>query len=140
MPKTRTLLYALLAVVAWTAIFFMFLDWWAVNNPSERAASPLGLLVGEVERTAPIMIYFFAVGLLLGRALGPRTGGVWGLVTAAAAMVIQAIATQRVFPEGAGFVLVVALAIDYLLPLLCGIAGAATSRLWRSGTGGDDPI
>ncbi|HTQ73411.1 MAG TPA: hypothetical protein VMI74_03920 [Burkholderiales bacterium] len=134
MLKTKTLLLALLAVLGWTVGFFMLLDWWAVNSPSERAASPVGLLVSEVGRTAPTMIYFFAVGLLLGRALGPGAGGVWALATAAAAMVIQAIATQRVFPDGADLVVLAALAIDYLLPLLCSIAGAATSRLWRSTT------
>ncbi|HXZ55266.1 MAG TPA: hypothetical protein VEH03_07405 [Burkholderiales bacterium] len=139
MFKTKTLFLALLAVLGWTVIFFMFLDWWAVHAASERATTTVGLLVGEAERTAPTLIYFFAVGLLLGRALGLRTGGVLTLVTAAAAVVIQAIATQQVFSDGIGLMAVVVLAIDYLLPLLCGIAGVATSGLWRSTAGGGNP-
>ena len=134
MPKTRTLVFALLAVLGWTVIFFMFLDWWAVHTAIERPVTSVGLLVGEVQRTAPALIYFFAVGLLLGRALGPGAGGVWALLVAAAAMVIQAISTQGPSPGGVGLVV---LTIDYLLPLLCGIAGAATSRLWRGTTSGN---
>ena len=139
MPKTRTLLLALLAVLGWTVIFFVFLDWWAVHTAIERPATTVGMLVGEVKRTAPALVYFFAVGLLLGRGLGPGTGGVWALVAAAVAMVIQAISTQRIFPGGVDLVVLVVLAIDYLLPLLCAIAGAATSRLWRGTSGGDNP-
>jgi hypothetical protein len=132
MPKTRTLIGALLAVVGWTLLFFAFLNWWAVNTASERAVSPVGAIASEVERTAPTLVYFFVVGLLLGRMLGQRAGATWALSAAAAAMAIQALLTQRVLPGGGGPLAFALLAIDYFLPLVLAIAGAATARLWRS--------
>jgi hypothetical protein len=134
MPKTKTLIGALLAVVGWTLLFFTFLNWWAVNTAGERAVSPVGVIASEVERTAPTLVYFFLVGLLLGRMLGPRAGATWALSAAAAAMAIQALLTQRVL--GVDSLAVALLAIDYFLPLVLAIAGAATSRLWQSTTNG----
>lgn len=140
MRKTKALISALLAVLGWTVIFFTLLDWWARSTAGERAVSPVGRIAGEVERTAPTLLYFFLVGLLLGRVLGPRAGATWALAAAVAAMSIHALLTQRVFYGGVDFLAVAVLAIDYLLPLVLAIAGAATSRLWRSTTSGADPI
>jgi hypothetical protein len=137
---TKALVGALLAVVGWTAIFFTLLNWWAVSTASERAVSPIGLIAGELERTAPTLLYFFLVGLLLGRVLGPRAGATWALLAAAAAMSFYALLTQQNFRGGLDSLAVTLLAIDYLLPLVLAIAGAATSRLWRSTTGGADQI
>ena len=139
MRSSKALFGALLAVVGWTLIFFSLLSWWAVNTPSERVVSPIGLIAGELERTAPTLVYFFVVGLLLGRVLGPRTGATWALLAAVAAMSIHALLTQQDFHGGPNSLTVALLAIDHLLPLVLAIAGAATSRLWRSTTGGADP-
>ena len=139
MWSTKALFGFLIAVVGWTLIFFALLGWWAVNAPSERAASSIGLIAGELERAVPTLVYFFVVGLLLGRLLGPRAGAAWALLAAVAAMVIHALLTQQDFHGGPNSLTVVLLAIDHLLPLVLAIAGAATSRLWRSTTGGADP-
>lgn len=116
-------------------IFFALLNWWAVSTPGERAVSPIGLIAGELERTAPTLVYFFVVGLLLGRVLGPLAGATWALLAAAAAMSLHALLTRQDFHGDLDSLTVALLAIDHLLPLVLAIAGAATSRLWRS-TGG----
>ena len=139
MWSRKALFGALLAVVGWTLIFFSLLSWWAVNIPSERAVSPIGLIADELERTAPTLLYFFVVGLLLGRVLGPRTGTTWALLAAVAAMSIHALLTQQDFHGSLDSLTVALLAIDHLLPLVLAIAGTATSRLWRSTTNGADP-
>lgn len=139
MRSTKALVVALLAVVGWTLIFFTLLSWWASNTPSDRAGSPMGLIAGELERTAPTLIYFFVVGLLFGRVLGPRTGAIWALLAAVAAMSIHALLTPQDFHGGLDSLTVALLAIDHLLPLILAIAGAATSRLWQSTTRGADP-
>ena len=135
---TKALVGALLAVVGWTAIFFTLLNWWAVSTASERVGSPIGLIAGELERTAPTLLYFFLVGLVLGRMLGPRAGATWALVAAVAAMSIHAVLTRQISHGGFDSLAVTLLAIDYLLPLVLAIAGAVTSRLWRNTTGGAD--
>lgn len=139
MRKTKALIVALLAVLGWTVIFFTLLKWWAVSTAGERAVSSVGLIAGELERTAPTLLYFFLVGLLLGRVLGPRAGATWALSAAAAAMSIYALLTPPLSYSGVDSPSVALLAIDYLLPLVLAIAGAATSRLWRSATSGADP-
>ncbi|HUL94089.1 MAG TPA: hypothetical protein VLV56_17265 [Burkholderiales bacterium] len=139
MRNTKALVGALLAVVGWTVIFFALLNWWAVTTASERAVSPIGLVANELERVAPTLLYFFVVGLLLGRVLGPRAGAAWALVAAMAAMVIHALLTQRVLYAGLDLMTVALLAVDYFLPLVSAVAGAATSRLWRSSTSGAGP-
>ena len=139
MRNTKALVGALLAVVGWTVIFFALLNWWAVTTASERAVSPIGLVANELERVAPTVLYFFVVGLLLGRVLGPRAGAAWALVAAMAAMVIHALLTQRVLYAGLDLMTVALLAVDYFLPLVSAVAGAATSRLWRSSTSGAGP-
>jgi hypothetical protein len=139
MRNTKAVLGALLAVVGWTLIFFSLLSWWAVNTPSERAASPIGLIADELERTAPTLVYFFVVGLLLGRVLGPRVGAAWALVAGVVAMSIHALLTRQNFDGGLDSLTVAMFAIDHLLPLVLAIAGAAASRLWQSPTGGGDP-
>jgi hypothetical protein len=136
MRHTKALIGALLAVVGWTVIFFTLLSWWAVSTAGERAVSGIGLIAGELERTAPTLIYFFLVGLLLGRVLRPRVGAVWALLAAVGAMSIHAMFTQRSFHGGLDTLAVALLAIDYLLPLVLAIAGAATSRLWQGTTSG----
>ena len=140
MRKTKALVVALLAVLGWTVIFFTLLDWWAVTTPGERVASPVGLIAGEVERTAPTLVYFFLVGLVLGRVLGPRAGATWALLAAAVAMSLRALLAQQVFYSGVDSVAVALFAIDYMLPLVLAIGGATTSRLWRSTTSGADGI
>lgn len=132
MRNTKAFIGALLAVIGWTAIFLALFDWWAVRTASERTAGPVGLLAGELERTAPTLVYFLVVGLVLGRLLGPRAGALWGLTAAAAAMVIHALFSARVFQGGGDLLAVALLAVDYLLPLVLAIAGAAASRLWGS--------
>ena len=139
MRNTKALIGALLAVVGWTVIFFTLLNWWAVSTASERAVSGIGLIAGELERTVPTLVYFFLVGLLLGRVLGPRAGAMWALLAAVAAMSIHALLTQQIPHGGLDSLTVALLAIDHLLPLVLAIAGAATSRLWRSKTSGTDP-
>jgi hypothetical protein len=91
-----------------------------------------------LERTAPTLVYFFLVGLLLGRMLGPRAGAGWALLAAAAAMSIHAMLTPQMLHAGIDALTATLFAIDHLLPLLLAIAGAATSRLWRSTTNGSD--
>ena len=139
MRNTKALIGALLAVVGWTVIFFTLLNWWAVSTASERAAGRIGLIAGELERTAPTLVYFFLVGLLLGRVLGPRAGATWALLAAVAAMSIHALLTKQVFHGGLDSLTMALFAIDHLLPLVLAAAGAATSRLWRSTTSGADP-
>ena len=138
MRSTKALIIALLAVVGWTLIFFTLLSWWASNTPSDRAVSPIGLIAGELERTAPTLVYFFVVGLLFGRVLGPRIGASWALLAAVAAMSIHALLTRQDFHGGLDSLTMALLAIDHLLPLVLAIAGAATSRLWQSTTNGAD--
>jgi hypothetical protein len=137
MRSSKALFGALLAVVGWTLLFFALLNWWAVSTPSERAVSPIGLIAGELERTAPTLVYFFVVGLVLGRVLGPRAGATWALLAAVAAMSIHALLTQQVLHGGLDSLTVALLAIDHLLPLVVAVAGAATSRLWRTTSGAD---
>jgi len=139
MRNTKALIGALLAVVGWTVIFFTLLNWWAASTTGERAVSPIGLVVDELERTAPTLVYFFVVGLLLGRVLGPRAGAAWALLAAVAAMSVHALLTQQVLHGGLDSLTVALLAIDHLLPLVLAVAGAATSRLWRSTTSGAGP-
>lgn len=136
MRSTKALFGFLLAVVGWTLIFFALVGWWAANSPSERAASPTGLIAGELEQTAPTLVYFFVVGLLFGRVLGLRAGATWALLAAVAAMSIHALLAQQDFHGGLDSLTVALLAIDHGLPLVLAIAGAATSRLWRSTTSG----
>jgi len=138
MRKTTALIVALLAVVGWTVIFFTVLNWWAVSTASERTTGIVGLLAGEIERTAPTLVYFFVVGLLLGRMLGPRAGMMWALSAAVAAMFVRALLVTRVFYGGVDSLAVALLAIDYLLPVVLAVAGAATSRLWGRTTSGTD--
>ena len=135
----KALIGALVAVVGWTVIFFTLLNWWAVSTAGERAVSPIGLVARELEQTAPTLIYFFLVGLVLGRLLGPGAGATWALLAAAVAMSIHASLMQQIFPGGFDFLAAVLLAIDHLLPLVLAIAGAATSRLWRRTTSDADP-
>lgn len=138
MRNTKALIGALLAVLGWTVIFFTILSWWAVSTAGERAVSPLGLIAGELERTAPTLVYFFLVGLLLGRMLGPRAGAAWALLAAVAAMSIHAIFTPQIFHGGLDSLTATLFAVDHLLPMVLAIVGAATSRLWRSTTSGSD--
>lgn len=138
MRNTKALIGALLAVVGWTVIFFTILTWWAVSTAGERAVSPIGLIAAELERTAPTLLYFFFVGLLLGRMLGPRAGAAWALLAAVAAMFIHAMLAPQMFHAGLDALSAALLAVDHVLPLLLAIAGAATSRLWRSTTSGSD--
>jgi hypothetical protein len=138
MRNTKAFIGALLAIVGWTVMFFALLNWWAVSTASERASSPLGLVVSELEGTAPTLVYFFVVGLLLGRVLGPSAGAKWALFAAVAAMSIHALLSRQVLHGDLDSVTVALLAIDHLLPLVLAIAGAATSRLWRSTTSDAD--
>ncbi|HET7765042.1 MAG TPA: hypothetical protein VFK92_08120 [Burkholderiales bacterium] len=132
MRSTKALFGFLLAVVGWTLIFFALVGWWAVNSPSERAAGPTGLIAGELVQAAPTLVYFFVVGLLFGRVLGPRAGTTWALLAAVAAMSIHALLTRQDFHGGFDSLTVTLLAIEHGLPLILAVAGAATSRLWRS--------
>lgn len=139
MRNTKALVGALLAVLGWTVIFFALLDWWAVRTAGERAVGSVGLIASELERTAPTSIYFFVAGLLLGRMLGPRAGALWALAAAAVAMCVYALLSRQVFHGGVDPLALALFAIDYLLPLVLAIAGAATSRLWGNTASGAGP-
>jgi hypothetical protein len=125
--------------VGWTVIFFVLLDWWAIRTAGERAVGSVGIIAGELERTAPTLVYFFVVGLLLGRMLGPRAGAAWAFSAAAAAMCVYAVLSRQVFSGGIDFLAAALLAIDYLLPPVLAVAGVATSRLWGNTASGAGP-
>lgn len=126
----------LVAVAGWMALFFTVSHWWALATANDGVVGTAGLVAGEVIRTAPTLAYFFVVGLIFGRTMGAGAGARWASLAAAAAMAVYASLAQQIFYGGLDALAVAVLAIDYLLPIVLAIAGAALAGMARHSTNG----
>ena len=120
----------LAAVAGWVVLFFTVSHWWALATANEVVVGTAGLLAGEVIRTAPTLGYFFVTGLIFGRTIGAGAGARWASLAAAVSMAVYALLAQQIFYDGFDVLAVALLAVDYLIPIILAISGAALAGMW----------
>jgi hypothetical protein len=135
-PSAKALTGTLLSVVGWVVIYFTISHWWTLSTSSERIVGAAGLVGGEVVRTAPTLVYFFAIGMVFGHIMGASSGAKWAVLGAAVSMCVYALLSQQVFLGAIDPLAVVVLVVNFLLPLLCAGAGAAATRTWHRSQSG----
>ncbi len=118
-------------VVGWALVYFLIAHSWALLTARESIVGPAGLIAFEVLRIAPTLTYLFVAGLVFGSLLGPAEGARWVALGAAVAMAIEALIEHQIFFGGIDPLAVATLSVDYLLPIVFGVAGALVTRFWK---------
>ena len=125
-----------LAVVGWVLIYLSVVHSWALLTARETVVGPTGLVLSEVVRTAPALVYFYVVGVVMAQFFGVAAGTRWAALAAAMAMALEALVERHIFFGGIDPLAVAVLGVNYLLPIVLAVAGAFTVRLWDKPKGG----
>ena len=125
-----------LALVGWVLIYLSVVHSWTLLTARETVVGPAGLILHEAVRTAPALVYFYVVGVVMAQFFRLALGARWATLAAAIAMALEALAERQIFFGGIDLLAVAVLGVDYLLPVALAGAGALTARLWQKPKGG----
>jgi hypothetical protein len=125
-----------LSVLGWALVYISVGNSWALLTGRGTTVGPLGLVVSEVVRIAPALVYFLAVGIAIAHVLGSSVGLRWAAFATAIAMALQAATERHVFFDGIDTLAVAILGVNYLLPVTVAVVGASIARLWQRPRGG----
>jgi hypothetical protein len=136
MRAAKGLGVVVLAVFGWVLIYLSVVHSWTLLTAREAVVGPTGLILHEAVRTAPALVYFYVVGIVMAQYFGIALGARWAALAPSAAMALEALAEHQIFLGGIDLLAVAVLGVNYLLPIALGVAGALTVRLWQKPKGG----